>query len=219
MLDLSKYNLIDLTMSYQKGMAGYDYEVARTVAKNGWNARTLQLYSHAGTHMDAPLHFGVSNDTIDEFTPTQLTGNAWIVHIPIHRSQQLLTVEDLGEVVGKFAKGDSLLLRTDWHIHVNTPTKYRNELPRISEELANWCVQKEVKMLGVEPPSVADVNNLEEVTTIHHILLGGKVIIIEGLAYLDKIQQAKVTLVALPLKIAGGDGAPARVIVFEEKMC
>ncbi|MEL6274659.1 MAG: cyclase family protein, partial [Bacteroidota bacterium] len=83
--------------------------------------------------------------------------------------------------------------------------------------LAKWCVQKKVKMLGVEPPSVADVNNLPEVTAIHHILLQGDVLIIEGLMGLQQITKEYVMLLALPLKIAGGDGAPARVIVMEDK--
>ena len=216
MLDFSKYNCIDLTMPYQEGIAGYAYDIARTVEKDGWNARTLHLYSHAGTHMDAPLHFGVSKDTIDEFLPSQLMGQAWVVNIPIHQSQQLITIEDLGSIANQFQVGDSLLLRTDWSQFVELP-KYRNELPRISEGLAHWCVKNKVKMLGVEPPSVADVNNLEEVTIIHHILLKGQVIIIEGLTNLDQIQQPKVLLIALPLKIKDGDGAPARVIALEEK--
>lgn len=215
MLDLSKYHIHDLTLPYEKGMAGYDIEVARTIAKDGWNASTLHLYSHAGTHMDAPLHFGVSNSTIDQFLPHQLMGKAWLVTIPIKQRQQLLTVADLGEVANQFQAGDSLLLRTDWSQHLGQ-AKYRNELPRISESLAQWCVQHRVKMLGVQPPSVADVNNLEEVTQIHHILLKGEVIIIEGLTNLDKIQKEQVFLIALPLKIKDGDGAPARVIALEE---
>ena len=72
-------------------------------------------------------------------------------------------------------------------------------------------------MLGVEPPSVADVNNLEEVTEIHRILLDGDVIIIEGLTNLRQIRRDQVVLIALPLKVEGGDGAPARVIALEEK--
>lgn len=216
MLDLSKYHIHDLTLPYEKSVAGYAYDIARTVEKDGWNARTLHLYSHAGTHIDAPLHFGVSDSTIDQFLPSQLMGKAWLVHIPITHSQQLLTIADLGEVAKQFQKGDSLLLRTDWNQFLGRP-KYREELPRISEELANWCVSHQVKMLGVEPPSVADVNNLDEVTNIHHILLKGEVIIIEGLTNLDKIQKEQVFLLAFPLKIKDGDGAPARVVAMEEK--
>lgn len=208
--------MIDLSLPYQEGIAGYDYSIARRVEKDGWNARYLQLYSHAGTHMDAPLHFGLTSGTIDDFLPNQLLGAAWVVEIPIHQSQQLITVADLGTIPEKFKAGDSLLLRTGWSQYVQQ-IKYRDELPRISEELALWCVEHQVKMLGVEPPSVADVNNLEEVTNIHLILLKGQVIIIEGLTHLDQIQREKVLLIALPLKIKGGDGAPARVIALEEK--
>jgi kynurenine formamidase len=64
---------------------------------------------------------------------------------------------------------------------------------------------------------VADVNDLPEVTRIHEILLGGNVIIIEGLTNLGNIKRELVDLIALPLKIAQGDGAPARVIALEEK--
>ena len=77
-------------------------------------------------------------------------------------------------------------------------------------------VQKSIGILGVEPPSVADVNNLEEVTKIHQILLGGDVIIVEGLCNLDLIEKPKVKLIALPLKVTNGDGAPARVIAIQE---
>ncbi|MFK7936442.1 MAG: cyclase family protein [Saprospiraceae bacterium] len=216
MFDPTKYHTHDLTLPYQKEIAGYDYDIARTVEQDGWNARTLHLYSHAGTHMDAPWHFGIAGATIDQFTPEQLMGEAWVVSIPIRVPQQLLTVADLGAVATSLQAGDSLLLRTNWHQFLGH-SKYRNELPRISEALAEWCVQRQVKMLGVEPPSVADVNNLAEVTSIHHILLKGAVIIIEGLANLHQIKKEKVFLIALPLKIKDGDGAPARVIALEEK--
>ena len=76
--------------------------------------------------------------------------------------------------------------------------------------------EKGVNMLGVEPPSVADVNNRAEVTEIHTILMQNDVVIVEGLTNLDKISGNKVTLIAMPLKIEKGDGAQARVIVIEE---
>ena len=70
-------------------------------------------------------------------------------------------------------------------------------------------------MLGVEPPSVADVNSLPEVTMIHKILLGGGVTIVEGLTNLDALTSSKVFFVALPLKIDGGDGCPCRAFALE----
>ena len=214
--DPTKYRFVDLTLSYDNQVAGYQREVSKSIEKDGWNASTLTLYSHAGTHMDAPLHFGVNTTSIDHFTPDQLIGKAWVANIPVQDSQVSIQIKDLGVIAEQLEEGDSLLLRTGWSQYLGLG-KYRHELPRISEGLANWCVKKRVRMLGVEPPSVADVNNLAEVTLIHQILLGGKVIIIEGLCNLDQLAQEKVLLIALPLKILNGDGAPARVIAIEEK--
>ncbi|GAB5552726.1 MAG: hypothetical protein Sapg2KO_23170 [Saprospiraceae bacterium] len=166
--------------------------------------------------MDAPLHFGVNMQTIDAYQPEQLMGKAWVVSIAVQEAQHLIEIEDLGEIAEQFRAGDSLIFRTGWSQYLGQ-AKYRDELPRISESLALWCVENQVKMLGVEPPSVADVNNLTEVTKIHQILLGGKIIIIEGLCKLDQLSKAEVLLIALPLKIHRGDGAPARVIALEEK--
>jgi arylformamidase len=208
--------LIDLTMPYDDNIAGFSSEPARTVERDGWNARTLHIYSHAGTHMDAPFHFGVSDETIDEYPLSKFFSNrAWVVDLSQIEPKALIFVKDLGKIATEFQIGDSLLLRTDWSKRLGT-AGYRNDLPRISEELANWLVEWKVQILGVEPPSVADVNNLAEVTTIHHILLRGGVVIVEGLTNLDSLTKPYVQLLAFPLKIKKGDGAPCRVIAIEK---
>ncbi|MEM6844801.1 MAG: cyclase family protein [Bacteroidota bacterium] len=205
---------IDLTLPYDSDMPGVTIEIAKTLERDGWNARTLHLYSHVGTHMDAPLHFGVTDQSIDQIPLTDCMGPAWIVRLLNLPDQYLIEVNDLGDVAEKVQAGDSLLFHTGWSQYLRQ-SRYRDGLPRINEELAEWCVSRQIKMLGVEPPSIADVNNLAEVTHIHQILLSGGVVIIEGLTNLDKIQQEKVQLIALPLKIQGGDGSPARVIALE----
>jgi arylformamidase len=138
-----------------------------------------------------------------------------LVNLSKIEAKSLIFVKDLGDIAQKSKKDDSLLLRTDWSKRLNTEG-YRNDLPRISAELAEWCVAKKVNILGVEPPSVADVNNKAEVTEIHHILLRGGIIIVEGLTNLDLIEKPHVELIALPLKIKKGDGAPCRVIAIEK---
>ena len=71
-----------------------------------------------------------------------------------------------------------------------------------------------MKILGVEPPSVADVNDLEEVTRIHKILLSAGIVIVEGLTHLEAISSPRVHFTALPLKIDGGDGSPCRAFAL-----
>lgn len=207
--------IIDLTVALEDGLRGVSVEPARTIAEHGWNATTLHLYSHCGTHMDAPLHFGVTDETIDQVPLEKLMGPAWLIDLSGIGPKALIGPEAVARIEPHFESGDGLLLRTDWSRRLREPA-YRDELPRVSLELAEWCVRKGVRILGVEPPSVADVHNIDELTSVHKILLGGGVTIVEGLANLDQIGAEKVTFVALPLKVAGGDGAPVRAVAIED---
>lgn len=207
--------IIDLTQILRPGLRGVSIDSAKTLARDGWNATTLHLYSHAGTHMDAQMHFEAGPETIDQHAPERCIGPAWVIRCGDVVPRQLHELADLGDVADKLQPGESLLLHTGWSRHVDDPAIYRDGLPRISEGLAHWCVERRVKLLGVEAPSVADVNNLEEVTRIHRILLAGGVTIVEGLMNLDQITQPKVLFVALPLKIADGDGCPCRALAIE----
>lgn len=211
---MSPDSIIDLTMPMRPGMRGVDHEPARTLERDGWNARTLHLYSHAGTHMDAQTHFGAGEETIDVLPLERCVGPAWVVRLPDLDPGALLGVGDLGAVATQLAPGDSLLFHTGWSRHLDDEAVYRDGLPRISEELALWCVERGVKMIGVEPPSIADVNDLAEVTRIHRILLGARITIVEGLCNLDRIPGERCTFGAFPLRIAGGDGCPCRAVAW-----
>jgi arylformamidase len=207
--------IIDLTVALQDGLRGVSVESARTIERDGWNATTLHLYSHCGTHMDAPLHFGVSEQTIDQIPLERLIGPAWVVDLSGIAPGGPIGVGDVAGAVPDLQAGDGLLLRTDWSRRLRDPS-YRNALPRVSLELARWCVERGVRILGVEPPSVADVHNREELTAVHQVLLAGGVVVVEGLAHLDQLRRNKVTFMAFPLKVAGGDGAPVRALAVEE---
>ena len=195
-------------------MRGVALEDTKFKSVDGWNSKTLHLYSHAGTHMDAPFHFEVNNRTIDEFDVSRFVCDSWVIPIAAH-AEQKIKLQDLGGYADLINKGDGVILKTGWSAYVNE-SKYREELPGIHHSLADWFAGKGINMLAVEPPSIADVMDRAEVTKIHEILLGGDIIIVEGLTNLDAVSKQKVKLIALPLKIKKGDGAPARVIAMEK---
>jgi kynurenine formamidase len=207
--------IIDLTLPLENGVRGVSIESAKRLEQDGWNATTLHLYSHCGTHVDAPIHFGVSDQTIDQIPLDRCMGPAWLVDLTGIQPRAPIGVDAVEHLVDRIREGDSLLLRTGWSRRAGDPS-YRDELPRVSLELAAWCVAKKIRMLGVEPPSVADVNNAEELTAVHKVLLEAGVIIVEGLANLDEIHREKVTFMAFPLKVAGGDGSPVRAFALED---
>lgn len=214
MFDLSSKKVVDLTLPISKEMPGVDITTAKDLDIDGWNATNLHLYSHSGTHMDAPLHFGVNSSTIDQIESKRFISEAWIVDLTHLGNKASINVEDMSPIADKIKKGQSLILKTGWSKKVNTPA-YRNELPRISRKLAEWIGEKQINILAVEPPSVADVNNLEEVTQIHTILMRNNIVIVEGLTNLDMLSKEKVILMAFPIKVKNGDGAPARVLAIE----
>ncbi len=211
--------VIDLSLNVDQNMPGVDVSVAKRLEVDGWNATTLTLYSHAGTHMDAPGHFLPGGASLDQQNLSVCVGPARIVDLAPAVPKQSLEVAQVQDALGlapdgRLIPGARLLFRTNWHQRYGT-SAYRDELPRISVELAHWLVDQQVALLGVEPPSVADVNNMREVTEVHQILFRGQVVIVEGLAHLDQIQAAEIEFVALPLKIIGGDGCPVRAIAIE----
>jgi kynurenine formamidase len=206
--------VIDLSLPVNNEMRGVDISVAKRLEVDGWNATTLSLYSHCGTHMDAPRHFLPEGTTLDHQDLKVCMGQAILVNLAPAEPKQLIQVDDLGSLVDSIQPGMRLLFRTDWHKRYGTP-EYRNDLPRISRGLAKWLVERKVEMIGVEPPSVADVNNLEELTEVHQTLFRGNILIVEGLAHLDQISSPTVEFIALPLKITGGDGSPVRAIAIE----
>lgn len=206
--------IIDLTLTLRPGMRGVACEPKFNFREHGWNAQMLHLYSHCGTHIDAPTHSEAGDLTIDEVPLSQCMGPAWLVKLDGIAPRTMISVADLGGIVTRFTPGESLIIRTGWSIFVDE-AKWRDELPRVSPELARWCVEHHVKLLGVEPPSVADVNHLPELIQIHQTLLSGGVLIVEGLTNLDAIFQEKVFFAALPLKPLRGDGSPVRAFAIE----
>lgn len=206
--------IVDLTLELKPGQRGVESEPTFTLDKDGWNASTWHLYSHAGTHMDAPIHFGVGTSTIETIPLETCISPAWLVDLHPCRPRQKIHISDLGSLADSFPSGHSLVIRSGWSQYVHDSATYRDALPGISQELAHWCVERKVKILGVEPPSVADVNNIDEVSGIHRILLGGGVTIVEGLSNLDQLRDSPFTLFTIPLKLAGADGSPVRAFAI-----
>ncbi len=209
--------IIDLSLPLYHGMRGVSTEPHSTIASAGYNTTTVHLYSHAGTHMDAPLHFVDGGKTIDTIALETLIGPALVVNVTHVDPNGLLSVADLAAVADPIGAGTRLLLRTDWYKHAEQDD-YRTHMPRISAELARWLVERGVALVGVEQPSVASLRpeNKAELTEVHQILLRAGVVIVEGLAHLDQITAPTVQFIALPLKIRGCDGCPVRAVAIEE---
>lgn len=204
--------VIDLTLTLYHGMRGVEIHPHTRIATDGYNTTNLHLYSHAGTHMDAPLHFLEGGATIDQWDLQQCIGPARVLDLTYKAPNSLITVEDVASYADQIGPGGRVLLRTDWDAHAELPD-FRTHFPRISRELAQWLVARGVWLVGVQTPSVASLADRDELRDVHQILLRGQIVIVECLAHLDQLP-AQVTFIALPLKVQAGDGSPVRAVAL-----
>lgn len=206
--------IVDLSLPLQAGQHGVEFEARSTHLEHGLQTTLLHLYSHAGTHMDAPHHFLEAGLAMEKLDLGKCVGPATVVDLSFIGPRGLITVEHLAPYADRIGPGARLLLRTDWSTHADLPD-YRIDFPRVSLALAEWLGARQIALLGIEPPSVADMANRDELFAVHQTLLRAEIVIVEGLTNLSALRQEEVTFIALPLKLEGGDGSPVRAIAIE----
>ena len=120
-------------------------------------------------------------------------------------------------IAEKLGEGDRLLFYTGWECFYPDDIYYHN-FPALSLELAHWLVEKKISLIGIDTSSVAAVDDWNELTIIHKVLLSNGIILIEGLSNLDKLPFGyQFDLICLPMKLLNVDGTPARVVAFLEE--
>jgi arylformamidase len=160
--------------------------------------------THTGTHVDAPAHFVDGGATIDALPPEILIGKARVIEI---LSRERVERADL----------ESQDLRDDLRILLKTRmsgqmlrSAFQEDHLYISRDAATYVAQAGLKLLGFDYLSVDRYGAAD--FPAHHALLEAGVVIVEGLD-LSEVEPGEYDMTCLPLRVAGGDGAPARVIL------
>ena len=112
---------------------------------------------------------------------------------------------------------ERMLFAFGWYRHWKTQNYY-NKFPYFSEEAIQWLVEKGMKFMAMDTPSPDDGSAIRKLddSPMHKILLQKGIVIVEYLNQTDLIDYEKdYEIIALPLKIKGADGAPARVVLKE----
>ena len=182
--------------------------VAKIEAGDGYNLTRLDLSVHNGTHVDAPYHFlGGETATVDQLSLKILSGRVYVLHLP---DCDLITAEKLenAEIPPRTRR---LLFKTrNSNYWTQKQNGFHTDFVALNSDAAQWLVNHGVKLVGIDYLSIAPFN---DGYPTHEILLKAGVVIVEGLD-LSMIAQWRYTIHCLPLKLAGSDGAPARVILI-----
>jgi kynurenine formamidase len=203
-----------------KGMTdqGYFYEANR-----------FSTAEHGGTHLDAPVHFAENGWTADEIPVDKLVGPAAVVDVTAAAAADpdyLVSVADLEgweAANGRLPDGAIVLLRTGWggvwpdrQRYLGTARRGPEAIPELhfpglDPEAARWLVeQRSIDAVGLDTPSI-DYGQSKDFQS-HRTLFAANVPAFENVAHLDQLPEAGATVLALPMKIAGGSGGPLRII-------
>lgn len=177
--------------------------LTRISAGGAANLSRLSISTHCGTHLDAPFHYCDDGLTVDAVPLTLLVGEALVA--------ELSAVVAIGrqQLAGLPLRGvKRLLLKTGNSARL--PTKdFNRDYAHLTEDGARYLLEREIGLVGIDGLSI---ESFDGDGSVHRLLLGNGVGILEGLR-LDGVAPGHYELICLPLKIQGGDGAPARAIL------
>jgi kynurenine formamidase len=186
---------------------------------------------HGGTHMDAPLHFAQGHNAADQVPLDRLVGPALVIDVTDASSKNAdyqVTAEDLQrweQQNGAIASDAIVLIRTGFSRHWPDAAKYlgtaeRGEaavaklhFPGLHPDAARWLVaNRPIKAIGIDTGSI-DYGQ-SRLYESHRVLYDKNIPAFENLTSLERLPIKGAYVIALPMKIKGGSGAPLRAIAM-----
>jgi arylformamidase len=202
---------LDVSVSLAAGIPAYpgnpEFElqpVKRIAAGASSNVSKLIMGTHTGTHVDAPKHFFDDGAGVDALPLDLLIGRTRVVELTKRGGigKDELAAAGLREDI-------RLLLKTSNSALWNGEA-FHQDYTYLAEDGARYLVDQGVKVVGIDYLSVEQFK--KPGAPAHKALLGNDVIIIEGLN-LTEAEAGQYDMYCLPLRLANGDGAPARVVL------
>lgn len=210
--------IIDLThpitpdMPVYPGTEGPKLTPANTCERDGFRETLLTLYSHTGTHMDAPAHLYAGGMSLDRLPVSRFVGPAVVIDCSSLREGGAITMAHIEGQREAAERAEFLLFRTGWERYWGQ-REYFGDYPCIGLEVVDFILRAGKKgvgfdTIGLDP--IADAN----LTRHKKLLEGNAAVVIENLKNLDRLGSGLFTLCALPLHYRNADGAPVRAIAI-----
>jgi arylformamidase len=168
-----------------------------------FNVSHYSFGSHTGTHVDPPLHFIENGVTVDKLPLELLMGRARVVEVTAPRIDETVLEEF------DFTADARVLFKTR-NSYLLSGKKFVEEYVYVTPGAARALVSDGIKVVGIDYLSIEKFG--DESYQTHRTLLSAGTVIIEGLD-MREIEPGDYEMICLPLKVSGGDGAPARVVL------
>ena len=201
--------LYDITLPMDEALSGwrgdtpFDFRLAWKMHEGASvNVGRVTMSTHTGTHADAPFHFQANGATVDLLDLHPFLGPAAVLDVS---RQDLIGVDDVRKC--NLARCPRLLLRTNaWTHH----TRFPDRIPVLADDVPVYLEAQGVVLIGVDVPSLDQLDSKD--LPIHHALSSRGIHILESL-HLKEVPEGEYELIALPLRIVGGDAAPVRAVL------
>lgn len=203
--------IFDISVPLKVGMVHwptdppFEAEPFKTIEDgDGSSVTRISMGTHSGTHVDPPRHFIPGGRSIDRIDPAALIGECLVVEdlavevIDAAAVRRLLASEEPKRVL--FKTRSSALWSSD---------EFREDYVSLDATAAREIVARGVNVVGVDYLSVGERS---DGGPVHTILLEAGIVVVEGLN-LSGVMPGRYEFICLPLRIKGGDGAPARAVL------
>ena len=214
--------LIDLSHTIASGMMQVaslpPVEVCRASSLaegNPTNGQALRISGHSGTHIDAPLHVFDELAGIETYPAERFIGPGVALDVPKGPLEPVDAADLEAASRGLVRAGDMVLLSTGWDARYGDPA-YLLDYPSLAMDAADWLLEHGVRLVALDmlSPDVPPARRAPDAQlVVHQRLLGNDVLIAENLTGLAPLVGKRLQVYALPIKVAEGDGAPARICV------
>jgi kynurenine formamidase len=187
------------------------FEQANTLEENGFIEARITMYSHTGTHIDAPAHMFKDGRTLDEFPIEHFVGNAAVLDFSSREIKQI-EVGDLQPFEPVLADNvEFVILKTGWSKYWGTP-QYFEGFSYLTDEAATWLTQFHLKGIGIDAISIDAMDSIK--FSVHKIFMQRNILIVENLTNLSSLDSKPFLFSVMPLKTKCADGSPARAVAM-----
>jgi arylformamidase len=201
--------IYDISQVLCEGMAVWpgdpEYRIRRSMAiRDGGsvNVSAIRMSGHTGTHIDAPLHLSDSGNDIAGVPIDRCIGPVRIFSVSV---RECIGAADISALNWKGVQ--RALFKT---CPSAPPDGFDKKFIYFKEDAAEFLIQKEVALVGIDSPSVDEFGSVS--MPFHRALLDHGAVILEGIR-LENVSPGDYELICLPLKMAGLDGSPVRAIL------
>lgn len=208
------------------GVPGISMEKQFDFKKDGFNLYWWRIIEHAGTHLDAPIHFSESGATAEKIPAEILVVPLAVVDVAEKAAQNpdyLVSREDLAaweKNNRKLPDNCCVAMHSGWAAHVGNAAKFTGKdaagafhFPGFSPQAADWLM-KERKVLGLAVDTLSLDHGPSKDFKVHYAWLPSGRWGLENVANLDKVPAVGATLVVGLAKVKDATGGPVRLFAL-----